>query len=102
MRLATLNDGTPDGRLVVVSDDGLAYRAVEGWVSLLEAMTRWEDAEPALREAAEANVKGKAVTPWLLSRMLDITGGRSLEANIALVENNARLATQIARAMAGD
>lgn len=54
MRLATLNDGTPDGRLVVVSDDGLAYRAVEGWVSLLEAMTRWEDAEPALREAAEA------------------------------------------------
>lgn len=56
----------------------------------------------ALREAAEANVKGKAVTPWLLSRMLDITGGRSLEANIALVENNARLATQIARAMAGD
>lgn len=56
----------------------------------------------ALREADKAGVKGKAVTPWLLSKMLEITGGRSLTANIALVENNARLASKIARAMAGD
>jgi pseudouridylate synthase len=56
----------------------------------------------ALTEADAAGVRGKAVTPWLLSRMLEITGGRSLVANIALVENNARLATKIARACAGD
>ena len=56
----------------------------------------------ALSEAEAAGVRGKAVTPWLLSRMLDITGGRSLVSNIALVENNARLAANIARACAGD
>jgi pseudouridylate synthase len=56
----------------------------------------------ALKAAEAAGVRGKAVTPWLLSKMLEITHGRSLTANIALVENNARLATKIARAMAGD
>lgn len=56
----------------------------------------------ALNEADTAGVRGKAVTPWLLARMLEITEGRSLKANIALVENNARLAAKIARAMAGD
>jgi pseudouridine-5'-phosphate glycosidase len=56
----------------------------------------------ALKAAEAKGVRGKAVTPWLLSKMLEITGGRSLTANIALVENNARLATKIARAMAGD
>ncbi len=56
----------------------------------------------ALGDAEIAGVRGKAVTPWLLSRMLEITGGRSLVANIALVENNARLAAKIARACAGD
>lgn len=54
MRLATRHDGTPDGQLVVVSDDGLACRAVAGWPSLLEAITRWHEAEPALQDAAEA------------------------------------------------
>ena len=56
----------------------------------------------ALSEAETAGVKGKAVTPWLLSRMLEITNGGSLISNIALVENNARLAAKIARACAGD
>ncbi len=56
----------------------------------------------ALSEAETAGVKGKAVTPWLLSKMLEITNGRSLISNIALVENNARLAAKIARACAGD
>ncbi|MGB8817682.1 MAG: pseudouridine-5'-phosphate glycosidase [Rhizobiaceae bacterium] len=56
----------------------------------------------ALKEADAAGIRGKAVTPWLLARILEITEGRSLTANIALVENNARLAAQIARAMAGD
>ena len=56
--------------------------------------------DQALREAATAGVQGKAVTPWLLSRMLEITGGRSLKTNIALVENNARVAARIAVALA--
>jgi pseudouridine-5'-phosphate glycosidase len=44
-------------------------------------------------------VTGKAVTPFLLSKILELTGGRSLKTNIALVENNARLAAQIAKAL---
>jgi pseudouridylate synthase len=55
--------------------------------------------ERALREAAQSGVKGKSVTPWLLARLVEITEGKSLIANIALVENNARLAAKIAVAM---
>lgn len=55
--------------------------------------------ERALREAVDSGVKGKAVTPWLLSRLVEITNGKSLIANIALVENNARVAASIAIAM---
>jgi pseudouridine-5'-phosphate glycosidase len=51
----------------------------------------------ALADADAANVKGKAVTPFLLGRIYDLTGGRSLTANIALVVNNARLAATIAK-----
>ena len=47
-------------------------------------------------EADANNIHGKAVTPFLLQRLYELTGGRSLEANIALVRNNARLAAQIA------
>ncbi|TIP49441.1 MAG: pseudouridine-5'-phosphate glycosidase [Mesorhizobium sp.] len=54
----------------------------------------------AAQKAAEAqNVSGKAVTPFLLSKILELTGGRSLKTNIALVENNARLAAEIAKAL---
>lgn len=52
--------------------------------------------ERALREAEAQGIAAKAVTPFLLSRIFDLTGGRSLEANIALVLNNARLAARIA------
>ncbi|MEF3047701.1 pseudouridine-5'-phosphate glycosidase [Pseudotabrizicola sp. L79] len=54
--------------------------------------------ETALAEAK--GVSAKAVTPFLLQRIYELTEGRSLEANIALVLNNARLAAAIARAMA--
>ena len=50
-------------------------------------------------EADAMGISGKALTPFLLSRMLDLTEGRSLIANIALVENNARLAAKIAAAL---
>ena len=55
--------------------------------------------EAALLTAAENGVSGKAVTPFLLSKILELTDGRSLTANIALVENNARLAARIAKAL---
>ncbi|WP_413992210.1 pseudouridine-5'-phosphate glycosidase [Labrys okinawensis] len=55
--------------------------------------------ETAIDEADATGVSGKALTPFLLSRMLSLTEGRSLIANIALVENNARLAARIAAAL---
>lgn len=52
--------------------------------------------EEAVEEAKEKGIHGKATTPFLLARIKDITGGSSLEANIQLVYNNARLAAQTA------
>ncbi|CUJ26804.1 pseudouridine-5'-phosphate glycosidase [Cognatishimia activa] len=52
----------------------------------------------ATQEAEEQGVAGKGVTPFLLARIFELTEGRSLEANIALVLNNARLAAAIAKA----
>jgi pseudouridylate synthase len=52
--------------------------------------------EQALAEATRQGITGKAVTPFLLDRVLAATEGRSLGANIALVLNNARLAARIA------
>jgi pseudouridine-5'-phosphate glycosidase len=55
--------------------------------------------EAALAEAAKQGVAAKAVTPFLLGRIFEMTEGRSLTANIALVRNNARLAAEIAAAL---
>lgn len=52
--------------------------------------------EEAVKEAEEQKITSKAVTPFLLSRIATITGGESLETNMALVKNNARLAAKIA------
>jgi pseudouridylate synthase len=57
--------------------------------------------ERALAEAAAQGIAAKAVTPFLLQRIFELTEGRSLAANIALVLNNARLAAQVAAAIAG-
>ncbi|WP_323782860.1 pseudouridine-5'-phosphate glycosidase [Leisingera sp.] len=51
----------------------------------------------AQSEADEQGISGKDVTPFLLRRIFELTGGRSLTANIALVRNNARLAAKIAQ-----
>ena len=50
----------------------------------------------ALSEAAEKGIRGKEITPFLLARIKDITGGDSLSSNIQLVLNNARLAAAVA------
>jgi len=60
---------------------------VDGWIAA------------ALASANAAGVHGKAVTPYLLARIHELSGGRSEEANKQLVYNNVRLAAQIARAL---
>jgi pseudouridylate synthase len=52
--------------------------------------------ESALKEAKENEIAGKNVTPFLLSKVKELTEGRSLEANIALVKNNAEVGSKIA------
>ncbi|WP_252503495.1 pseudouridine-5'-phosphate glycosidase [Sporosarcina sp. Marseille-Q4943] len=52
--------------------------------------------EDALKEAEEQNIAGKDVTPFMLGKVKDLTEGRSLEANIALVKNNAVVGAKIA------
>jgi pseudouridine-5'-phosphate glycosidase len=55
--------------------------------------------EQALLEAGRQGVKGKAVTPFLLARIKELTGGRSLATNIALVKHNALVGAQLAVAL---
>jgi pseudouridylate synthase len=56
--------------------------------------------DQALADAQAQGVRGKASTPFLLARVAALTGGDSLQANIALVLNNAALAAQVAVALA--
>jgi len=53
----------------------------------------------AMAEAEKNQIRGAAVTPFLLERVSRLSGGASLQANLALLENNARLAAQIAAAL---
>ncbi len=54
--------------------------------------------DQALVSASEQGIKGKDTTPYLLSKVKEMTHGESLTANLELVYNNARLAAQIAKA----
>ncbi|MCB8838145.1 pseudouridine-5'-phosphate glycosidase [Aurantimonas sp. VKM B-3413] len=67
----------------------LARDLVETWIA------------QAVAEADAGGITGKAVTPFLLKRIVELSGGRSLTTNIALIEANAALAADIAVAMAG-
>ena len=63
-----------------------------------EAISRSEiepHIEQATREAHSEGIHGKSVTPFLLSRISELTGGKSMRANLALLLNNARLAARI-------
>jgi pseudouridylate synthase len=63
----------------------------------LEYAPAEEAIQQALIFAQEQNIKGKDLTPFLLSKIEQITGGKSLDANIELVLNNAKLAAKIAK-----
>ncbi|MFZ6655250.1 pseudouridine-5'-phosphate glycosidase [Undibacterium sp. TJN19] len=60
----------------------------------IETITR-----QALAQASDLGISGKAITPFLLGQIKHLTGGRSLETNIALVKNNAVVGTQLALAL---
>jgi pseudouridine-5'-phosphate glycosidase len=55
--------------------------------------------ETASQEALQKKISGQALTPFLLQRVNDLTAGKSMRTNLALLLNNARLAAQIAKAM---
>jgi pseudouridine-5'-phosphate glycosidase len=55
--------------------------------------------EEAVRAAEKEGIKGKKLTPYLLNKIKELTGGKSLKANIELVKNNARVAAKIARVL---
>jgi pseudouridine-5'-phosphate glycosidase len=79
---------TPGGAIVVVPPPSPVSRAeVEAALS------------SALRHAAERRLPGKEVTPFLLSSLAEATAGRTRAANLDLLENNARVAAEIARAL---
>ena len=83
--------GIAGGMLIgnpVPEKNEIASAEMEGYIS------------EALARAEAKGIAGKAVTPFLLASIFEITEGRSLTTNIALVENNARLAAKIAVALA--
>ena len=53
--------------------------------------------EQALKEAVTKKITGKKITPFVLAKIKELTGGESLKANIQLILNNARLAAEIAK-----
>lgn len=67
----------------------------------LDAATVEQAIEQALDEAKSAGIQGKEVTPWLLARLEQLSGGDSVTANVALLLDNARLGAQIAKAFSG-
>jgi pseudouridine-5'-phosphate glycosidase len=68
---------------------GLAAEEVEAWI------------ERAQQEALERGIRGKALTPYLLGRLAELSQGATIEVNLRLLAENARLAAQIARALSG-
>jgi pseudouridine-5'-phosphate glycosidase len=82
--------GLSTGILVCVpppADQELAAAEVGGWIDTAES------------EAIAAGVTGKALTPWLLARLAELSEGRTVATNVALLENNARAAARIAVAL---
>lgn len=83
--------GHPGGLVFAVpapAEEALDGDQVEEWVSR------------AVEEAASRGIAGKAVTPYLLERVATLSRARTLAANLALLERNARVAARIARAFA--
>ena len=84
--------GLSQGILVAVpvpAEEEIPRQVVETWIGT------------ALREVELQGIRGKAVTPFLLSRLAELSGGASLETNVSLFQNNVRHGCLIAAACAG-
>ena len=82
--------GLANGLVIAVpvpQEHALSRNEVETWISA------------ALGEAQNAGITGKAITPFVLSRINTLSEGRALQANLALVNNNVRIAADIAKAL---
>jgi pseudouridine-5'-phosphate glycosidase len=83
--------GLPQGILVTVpvpAEFEIPRQNIERWI------------DQASKKMQEKGIKGKAVTPFLLSRIVELSGGKSLETNVRLFHNNARVASLIATELA--
>jgi pseudouridine-5'-phosphate glycosidase len=70
------------------AESALPRAEVEAWI------------QQAQGEADEQSIHGQAVSPFLLARVAQLSGGRSLQANLALLRNNARIAAAVAKQLA--
>ncbi|PZA08959.1 MULTISPECIES: pseudouridine-5'-phosphate glycosidase [unclassified Meiothermus] len=81
--------GLPSATLVTNPvSQGLPFEQVQAWV------------EQANQEAARHGIQGKGLTPYLLRRISELSGGQTDQVNLRLLEENARLASRIAGALA--
>jgi pseudouridine-5'-phosphate glycosidase len=86
---AQWNAGLHTGILVVVpppADVAVPREKIEGLI------------QQAVQEAEEQGIHGAKVTPFLLARVSQLSGGESMKANLALLRNNARVSARIAKA----
>lgn len=66
----------------------LKTKQVESWI------------EQALKDAGKRGISGQAISPFLLERVSELSQGKSLETNLALLKNNAKVAAQVAKELA--
>lgn len=91
---------------VMAAHDALGHRQGIVVANPIPADQAWDRAEhdavlaTAFAEAEQQGVRGKSVTPFLLGRIVELSGGRSLEVNLDLARNNVRVAGRIATAWA--
>jgi pseudouridine-5'-phosphate glycosidase len=95
-------DSAEEVARIMAARDDLGSRQGLIVANPIPADEQWDPAEhdrvlaTAFAAAEEAGVHGKAVTPFLLSFIVDASGGRSLEVNLDLARNNVRVAAEIA------
>ena len=81
--LLELKGGTLIANPVPLSDE-IPHMVMKGYI------------DQAITECQDAGIAGKSVTPWLLNRIMELSNGKSLATNQALIINNARVASEIA------
>lgn len=97
-------EGAAEVARIMAERDALGLDAGILVANPVDAALQWDPAEhdralaEALAAADAADVRGKAVTPFLLAKVLELSGGRSLEVNLDLVRGNIRVAAAIATA----